>query len=498
MAKTKVHGEYLDPSVISGQTQVTAVGADSVLIFDATDNALKKALLSDVIETVGSTPSFTSATISGDLTVDTTTLKVDSSNNRVGIGTASPADLLHLVTSSGNSRIRASNGTATAFSGIDSANTMLIGTSSSHDVRLMSNDSVELIIKSGGNVGIGTTTDPTQKLEVYNSATDGQAYVKIQNNRARNAAVNFVTTAANWYVGAGIGTDTDVFQIYDGDVGTRLQIDSSGDIAIAGNLSLTGGGTIEAPSSSGSENLLLNAAGGIHLRIDSNGNSGDDQVFKVMKHTSTAVFTVAETGTATVSGALVVGDTITHGNGVLDLYDGGSNTSLTNGVTNGNVKLQAVVSGVGIAAVIRAGDSALGQVDLPYQSGFQATAPAVTNGGGNVIIFGSTHHNTGSDYDTSNGKYTAPRSGQYLLNASVLIDPGSTTSYERILFGVNENAASTQYGDTLCIPGNTSYEGLNLSCIIYLGAGDYVRVYNMGNSATYGTAYGAFSGFYLG
>ena len=52
MAKTKVHGEYLDPSVISGQTQVTAVGADSVLIFDATDNALQKALLSDVIETV--------------------------------------------------------------------------------------------------------------------------------------------------------------------------------------------------------------------------------------------------------------------------------------------------------------------------------------------------------------------------------------------------------------------------------------------------------------
>ena len=89
MAKTKVHGEYLDPSVISGQTQVTAVGADSVLIFDATDNSLKKALLSDVIETVGSTPSFTSATISGDLTVDTSTLKVDSSNNRVGIGAVS-------------------------------------------------------------------------------------------------------------------------------------------------------------------------------------------------------------------------------------------------------------------------------------------------------------------------------------------------------------------------------------------------------------------------
>lgn len=70
MAKTKVHGEYLDPSVISGQTQVTAVGADSVLIFDATDNALKKALLSDVIETVGSTPTFSQISASSDLTVD--------------------------------------------------------------------------------------------------------------------------------------------------------------------------------------------------------------------------------------------------------------------------------------------------------------------------------------------------------------------------------------------------------------------------------------------
>ena len=41
-------------------------------------------------------PAFTgTATMSGDLTVDTSTLKVDS-NDRVGIGTASPAALLHL------------------------------------------------------------------------------------------------------------------------------------------------------------------------------------------------------------------------------------------------------------------------------------------------------------------------------------------------------------------------------------------------------------------
>ena len=37
------------------------------------------------------------ATITGDLTVDTSTLKVDSANNRVGIGTASPATTLDVV-----------------------------------------------------------------------------------------------------------------------------------------------------------------------------------------------------------------------------------------------------------------------------------------------------------------------------------------------------------------------------------------------------------------
>lgn len=43
--------------------------------------------------------STTAATVTGDMTVDTSTLKVDSSNNRVGIGTASPSHPIHVVTS---------------------------------------------------------------------------------------------------------------------------------------------------------------------------------------------------------------------------------------------------------------------------------------------------------------------------------------------------------------------------------------------------------------
>ena len=46
----------------------------------------------------GGTATLASATITGDLTVDTSTLKVDSTNNRVGIGTASPLVPLHAET----------------------------------------------------------------------------------------------------------------------------------------------------------------------------------------------------------------------------------------------------------------------------------------------------------------------------------------------------------------------------------------------------------------
>jgi hypothetical protein len=47
------------------------------------------------------------ATITGDLTVDTSTLKVDSANDRVGIGTASPAQFVHLSKSSTSTALTA-------------------------------------------------------------------------------------------------------------------------------------------------------------------------------------------------------------------------------------------------------------------------------------------------------------------------------------------------------------------------------------------------------
>ena len=69
---------------------------DPLVIVDVSDTSMaatgttKKVTLNQLLGASG-TATLASATITGDLTVDTSTLKVDSANNRVGIGTASPA-----------------------------------------------------------------------------------------------------------------------------------------------------------------------------------------------------------------------------------------------------------------------------------------------------------------------------------------------------------------------------------------------------------------------
>jgi len=89
-----------------------------------------------------------------------------------------------------------------------------------------------LFIDSSGNVGIGTS-EPTQKLHVYEAAAASQAYLLVQNNRSRNAAVYTKTTAGGFYAGTSIGTDTLCYQIYDDTVGERLRIDSTGNLLLA-------------------------------------------------------------------------------------------------------------------------------------------------------------------------------------------------------------------------------------------------------------------------
>jgi len=97
---------------ITALTALTAADpANDVLpIVDVSDTTMaasgttKKISVNNILGCSG-TATLASATITGDLTVDTSTLKVDSANNRVGIGTASPTAKLQLALTGSGSAI---------------------------------------------------------------------------------------------------------------------------------------------------------------------------------------------------------------------------------------------------------------------------------------------------------------------------------------------------------------------------------------------------------
>jgi len=91
-------------SKITALTALTAADPanDMMPIVDVSDTSMaasgttKRISINNILA-CSPTATLASATITGDLTVDTSTLKVDSTNNRVGINTASPAHLLDIL-----------------------------------------------------------------------------------------------------------------------------------------------------------------------------------------------------------------------------------------------------------------------------------------------------------------------------------------------------------------------------------------------------------------
>jgi len=96
---------------ITALAAITTVdpAADVLPIVDVSDTSMAasgttKKITSNQILGAGGTATLASATISGDLTVDTSTLKVDSANNRVGIQVASPSDTLDIGANDGTAK----------------------------------------------------------------------------------------------------------------------------------------------------------------------------------------------------------------------------------------------------------------------------------------------------------------------------------------------------------------------------------------------------------
>jgi len=97
----------------------------------------------------------TSATFSGDLTIDTNTLYVDSTNNRIGIGTTSPTNPLHILSNTVSQlNVAALSGNTNAQINLEPIGTgiAIIGPGNNVDFVLRSNATERMRITSGGDV----------------------------------------------------------------------------------------------------------------------------------------------------------------------------------------------------------------------------------------------------------------------------------------------------------------------------------------------------------
>jgi|DEB0MinimDraft_6_1074348.scaffolds.fasta_scaffold00073_27 hypothetical protein len=202
-------------------------------------------------------------TVEGDLTVDTNTLYVDSADNRVGIGTASPNAELEIhgnlnigdgtsVTSIGLQRNSANYITATDAAGYlvfrtGGANErMRIHSGGDISFRDTSNNEAFYWDASAARLGIGAGTSPSAALDVEGSAHIGPSgYQSYFTNSVGNNSAIITSSTGNMELR---GTSTDYYHLFlkqGGNVGIGTNPSAKLDISFTG-----GGDSIKSASTS--------------------------------------------------------------------------------------------------------------------------------------------------------------------------------------------------------------------------------------------------------
>ncbi len=236
MTFTQTDVNTLPASFVSGLTQVTAVGADHFMIFDATDSQLKKSLVSDVLESATSISTSADATA---ITIDSsenvtftaavttgTDLSIGGSNNELRfyegsnyVGFEAPAltgDQIWVLPAAdgSNGQVISTDGSGNlSFStvsggpthkegGTNFTNSIMIGDSTTGTLNAATGntglgvDVFAALTEGDNNVAIGKGTMGANTTGVNNTAV-GQAALDANTTGINNVAVGWESLGAN-------------------------------------------------------------------------------------------------------------------------------------------------------------------------------------------------------------------------------------------------------------------------------------------------------------
>jgi len=164
-----MNGVILDPSdftATNGTSVVLATGAaanDIVNIY-----AFKSFTVADTVSASAGGTFSANVAVTGDLTVDTNTLHVDATNNRVGIGGTSPSQKFVVTNAGADNIVMAENSSASiqmfmqAQSGVGA-----VGTLTNHDTVLLANNGEKGRFLAGGGLTFNGDTAAANALDDY-------------------------------------------------------------------------------------------------------------------------------------------------------------------------------------------------------------------------------------------------------------------------------------------------------------------------------------------